>query len=335
MTVAAPSRPTHPIPRASLAAAACALVVSLPVVVAGAPPCPKGMVSIGGEYCIDRYEAATVVIDAPPTSKRKPKTLRKHSPYEPVGDLHVMAVSEKGRVPQAHISRDQAEIACRNAGKRLCLDDEWIRACRGAKATTYPYGDEHREGQCNDAGLSGFNKLFGPGNNVPPEPSAYTATNMNDPRLNQLPGTLAKAGAFPQCRSSAKAYDLVGNLHEWTADPAGTFRGGYYLDTHLNGDGCNYRTTAHDRTYHDYSTGFRCCWGGTEQARIDRERRAKEKAEAEAKKREREEAKAKKAREKAEAKKKLAAKKAREKADAKKKAAAAKARRNAAAAKDG
>jgi len=33
----------------------------------------------------------------------------------------------------------------------------------------------------------------------------------------------------------------------------------YYLDTTLNGDGCNYRTVAHAHDYHDYSTGFRCC----------------------------------------------------------------------------
>ena len=52
---------------------------------------------------------------------------------------------------------------------------------------------------------------------------------------------------------------MVGNVHEWTADPAGTFRGGYYLDTRINGEGCDYRTVAHEPTYHDYSTGFRCC----------------------------------------------------------------------------
>ena len=43
------------------------------------------------------------------------------------------------------------------------------------------------------------------------------------------------------------------------ADPAGTFRGGFYVDTVRNGDGCLYRTTAHDRGHWDYSTGFRCC----------------------------------------------------------------------------
>lgn len=52
---------------------------------------------------------------------------------------------------------------------------------------------------------------------------------------------------------------MMGNLHEWTADPAGTFRGGFYVDTLLNGPGCLYKTTAHDIHHWDYSTGFRCC----------------------------------------------------------------------------
>ena len=54
-------------------------------------------------------------------------------------------------------------------------------------------------------------------------------------------------------------FDMVGNLHEWVDDPDGTFQGGYYLDTHINGDGCYYRTTFHAMSYYDYSTGFRCC----------------------------------------------------------------------------
>jgi hypothetical protein len=51
----------------------------------------------------------------------------------------------------------------------------------------------------------------------------------------------------------------MGNLHEWTADPNGTFRGGFYADTAINGEGCLYATTAHNRSHWDYSTGFRCC----------------------------------------------------------------------------
>jgi len=59
--------------------------------------------------------------------------------------------------------------------------------------------------------------------------------------------------------SADGVFDLAGNLDEWTADPSGTFRGGDYVDDTLNGNGCAYTTTAHDASYHDYSTGFRCC----------------------------------------------------------------------------
>ncbi len=167
------------------------------------------------------------------------------------------AVSIKGRVPQGYIDRDEAEAACENAGKRLCTDDEWIEACKGKNPTQYPYGDDHKDGFCNDTGVSSFNLLYGPGNNQPPAASAYTRENMNDERLNQMEGTVAPSGKFAKCKNSYGVFDMVGNLHEWTAATSGTFRGGYYLDTHINGDGCDYRTTAHDhRLYHDYSTGF-------------------------------------------------------------------------------
>ena len=31
------------------------------------------------------------------------------------------------------------------------------------------------------------------------------------------------------------------------------------VDSELNGQGCLYVTSAHEATYHDYTTGFRCC----------------------------------------------------------------------------
>jgi formylglycine-generating enzyme required for sulfatase activity len=74
-----------------------------------------------------------------------------------------------------------------------------------------------------------------------------------------MEGTLARTGEHAGCVNDWGLYDMVGNLHEWTADPNGTFQGGYYLDTQVNGEGCAYRTTAHPFDYHDYSTGFRCC----------------------------------------------------------------------------
>jgi len=211
--------------------------------------CPAGMASILGRFCIDKYEASTV--EVLPGGKTRP-----HSPYDPVEGLKVKAVTRKGVKPQAYISRDEAAGACEVAGKRLCSDDEWMTACKGKKPTQYPYGDEHKDGYCNDAGVSSFNHYYGTAN-AEPSQEVYTWSNMNDPRLNQLQGTLAPTGKFKKCKNGFDVYDMVGNLHEWTR--SSTFRGGYYLDTHINGDGCDYRTTAHAAKYHDYSTGFRCC----------------------------------------------------------------------------
>jgi hypothetical protein len=86
---------------------------------------------------------------------------------------------------------------------------------------------------------------------------------LNDPGLGQFEGGLARTGEHAECVNAFGVFDMVGNLHEWVAtDPNavhGTFAGGYYLDTTINGDGCLYRTQAHAHDYHDYSTGFRCC----------------------------------------------------------------------------
>ena len=82
---------------------------------------------------------------------------------------------------------------------------------------------------------------------------------MNSPLINQLPDSLLATGERAACTNGYGVYDMVGNLHEWTGEKSGAFRGGYYLDTHKNGEGCRYVTTAHNASYHDYSTGFRCC----------------------------------------------------------------------------
>jgi formylglycine-generating enzyme len=210
--------------------------------------CPGAMDLVDTSFCIDRYEAALEAWDGSVWVAR--------SPYDTLGsDERVRAVVRAGQVPQAYISGDEAQAACEQAGKRLCTSDEWLEACRGPQGTTYPYGDSHVSGACNDdyAGSHPLIDYFGTSDGI------WDSAHMNDPGINQMAGTVATGGTYSACESAWGAYDLHGNLHEWVADASGSFRGGFYADASINGTGCGYVTTAHDRGYHDYSTGFRCC----------------------------------------------------------------------------
>ena len=53
------------------------------------------------------------------------------------------------------------------------------------------------------------------------------------------------------------AQNLILDINPQTGH--GVFKGGYFVDAKINGNGCEYTTTAHSPDYHDYSLGFRCC----------------------------------------------------------------------------
>ena len=174
-------------------------------------------------------------------------------PYFNPGTQSMRAVSAEGAVPQGYINANQAEAACQRAGKRLCTSAEWLRACRGPQSFVYPYGPSRMPGVCNDArAVHPAYEYFGT-----TDPSVFSMIGHSC--LNQLDGGLARTGAYAGCATAEGLHDMMGNLHEWTSDVAGTFRGGFYVDTVINGNGCLYATTAHDRAHWDYSTGFRCC----------------------------------------------------------------------------
>lgn len=196
------------------------------------------------DSCVDRYEAS--LVEVLPDGRELAQ-----SPHEHPEGKTIKAVSKAGVVPQTHVSWHDAKAACGNAGKRLCRANEWARACKGPDKTRYPYGDAHVAGMCVDTGRTApLPKLYS-------GPEMYTAKAMNDPRLNQLPNTVEATGAAASCTNTFGVHDMVGNVHEWADD--GAFHGGYYLDTRINREGCDYTTSAHNREYYDYSIGFRCC----------------------------------------------------------------------------
>lgn len=217
--------------------------------------CPAEMNRIDS-FCVDRWEAHVVEVDDAGNETA-------HSPYDVVDGLRVRAKSEGDVFPQGYISQTQATAACAEAGKRLCSPDEFSLTCRGVHSDAgtpyYPYGGTtHEPGVCNEGKGSSVEKFFGS------DPSKWTYADFNDPIDNEWDGGLAKTGAYTGCVSPNGAFDCVGNLHEWTNEPAdvnghGRFHGGFYGDAEINGHGCLYVTSAHELDYHDYSTGFRCC----------------------------------------------------------------------------
>lgn len=96
------------------------------------------------------------------------------------------------------------------------------RRRRGATGVRLP-------GTCNDQGKNPVVASIGFGR--------WNWSSMNDGELNQLGGTLAKTGMHEGCTNGYGVFDMVGNLHEWVADPDGTFYGGYYADVSSVGDG--------------------------------------------------------------------------------------------------
>jgi sulfatase modifying factor 1 len=208
--------------------------------------CLPDMVEVDGRFCVDVAEATL--------EEQVDGAWVPASPFLTVGDRVVRAASGLGRVPQGYISGDEAAAACEAAGKRLCTSAEWLAACQGPDDHTWPYGPTYDASACNDS-YGGGHPVIDLFNSQ----DVWDSAHMNDPRINQQPGTLIEGGSAPACVSAWGAWDMHGNLHEWVSDAEGTFRGGFYADARINGPGCTYTTTAHTRTYHDYSTGFRCC----------------------------------------------------------------------------
>lgn len=224
--------------------------------------CPEDMALVRrakGPYCIDRWEASLVRVSSGGEETPWPSNENIDG-----RENEFRAVSAPGKRPQGYISGEQASVVCRRSGKRLCEIDEWVVACRGPKKTLYPYGDKRRPNVCNDRyrvlDRHPIPRLFrraAPPGTDPKE--MWLPKWMDDKRIHEMSHTLVPTGSKAACTNEHGVYDMVGNLHEWVADPDGTFFGGFFMDTFQNGHGCGYRTIGHPFDYHDYSTGFRCC----------------------------------------------------------------------------
>ena len=140
--------------------------------------CPDDMVA-AGSICVDKYEASLVDAAGAPATSTTCNADGSDCAADAGGvNPAIFAQSVTGVLPADSVSWFQAAVACANVGKRLPSSAEWQMAAAGTVAGT---------GSAPDCNASSGN-------------------------------TLANTGASANCVSTTGAYDMVGNLWEWTAD---------------------------------------------------------------------------------------------------------------------
>ena len=207
----------------------------------GSVPCPQDM-QLVGTACMDLYEAPNVA----------------------------------GALPLVMFQFDEASAWCEHRGKRLCFDDEWTWACEGPDQLSYPYGDVHDPGVCNDdkpwidydqALLNGWpwsmqteaiGSLQALLEAVRAKGTAAAAAADHVEALYQ--GT--PAGSRAGCVGVEGVFDLTGNVEEWTrrrdgGEPGyhGKLKGRYWSEPRT----CQMGVIGHGDGFRFYEIGFRCC----------------------------------------------------------------------------
>lgn len=236
--------------RARLDAAAA---ISVAVVAELPKACPDDMVLVDGLSCpAMEYQCNRFVDDVNPSCAeyaRKPECRFNEDSLRFCIDRHEWP-NRVGEKPAVFVSWYEAKAACESAGKRLCRRPEWTLACEGPKRAPYPWGWERLPSPCNvgrPVEEADPKKLVSPGSRQAEIDRLWQADLI---------------GSHPACVSAFGAFDMVGNVDEWTdnRDEGGaqisTLNGGYWGPVRNT---CRLTTKTHGPEFQFYQVGFRCC----------------------------------------------------------------------------
>jgi len=139
--------------------------------------------------------------------------------------------NEAGAPPKVEVTWEEALALCKDAGKRLCTEPEWEKACKGPGNVRFPYGNPYDVNACNTEMASGGDRM------------------------------LATSGQFNRCRSGYGVMDLSGNVEEWTAtrfDAVDFTQKGGAFNRPDYASRCSARKNG-DPSVRSGAVGFRCC----------------------------------------------------------------------------
>ncbi len=244
-----------PLPSAVPPSAQLALASAASVEVVSELPaaCPKDMVLVDGSSCpAMEYQCDRFVDEASPSCAeyaQKPECRHNQTPLRFCVDRHEWP-NRVGEKPAVFVTWYDAKKSCESVGKRLCKRPEWTLACEGPKRAPYPYGWQRFPSPCN---------VSRPVEEVDAKKLVGLGTRSSEiARLWQAD----VIGSHPNCVSAFGAYDMVGNVDEWT-DNSGeggaqvsTLNGGYWGPVRNT---CRLTTKTHGPEFQFYQIGFRCC----------------------------------------------------------------------------
>ena len=159
--------------------------------------------------------------------------------------------NRKGGFPVIAVNWHEAGSLCHDRGERLCSEDEWTFACEGEDALPYPTGYVRDEQACViDRPWRLFDERL-----LAARDSALAIAEIDYVWQGEA------SGSRPRCKSPFGAYDMTGNVDEWTRSVeregyASIFKGGYWGPVRAR---CRASTRAHNEDFYFYQQGLRCC----------------------------------------------------------------------------